>query len=108
MYTVIATSPSYAQRVATVLMIVLCLSWAIVSSPWAEEQFAGEVLKVDLTAKKLTVKKPDGNRFSFTVDSKTTFAGSRRGLEDLTKGDKVTVEFQMAAGQYKALKIVTP
>ena len=101
-------TPSHTQRVAGVLMIILCLALAIVSSIPAEEQFAGEVLKVDLDAKKLTVKKPDGNRFSFTVDGKTTFAGSRRGLEDLTKGDKVTVEFQSAGGQYKALKIVTP
>jgi Cu/Ag efflux protein CusF len=103
-----ATSPSYSQRVAGVFLVVLCLALAIVSSAPAEEQFAGEVLKVDIAAKKLTVKKPDGNRFSFTVDGKTAFAGSRRGLEDLTKGDKVTVEFQVAAGQYKALKIVTP
>ena len=101
-------TPSHTQRVAGVLMIILCLALAIVPSTPAEEQFAGEVLKVDMAAKKLTVKKPDGNRFSFTVDGKTAFAGSRRGLEELTKGDKVTVEFQSAAGQYKALKIVTP
>ena len=101
-------SPSYFQRVVTVVMVVLGLALAIVPSAPAEEQFAGEVLKVDVAAKKLTVKKPDGNRFSFTVDGKTAFAGNRRGLEDLTKGDKVTVEFQVAGGQYKALKIVTP
>jgi Cu/Ag efflux protein CusF len=103
-----ATSPSYSQRVAGVFLVVLCLALAIVPSTPAEEQFAGEVLKVDVSANKLTVKKPDGNRFSFTVDSKTAFAGSRHSLADLTKGDKVTVEFQMVAGQYKALKIVTP
>ena len=101
-------TPSHTQRVAGVLMIILCLALAIVSSIPAEEQFAGEVLKVDIDAKKLTVKKPDGNRFSFTVDGKTTFAGSRRSLTDLTQGDKVTVAFQLVAGQYKALKIVTP
>jgi hypothetical protein len=90
------------------LMIVLCLALAIVPSIPAEEQFAGEVLKVDVVAKKLTVKKPDGNRFTFIVEDATTFAGSRRSLTDLTQGDKVTVAFQLVAGQYKALKIVTP
>ena len=74
----------------------------------AGEQFAGEVLKVDVTAKKLTVKKPDGNRFAFVVDNATAFSGSRRTLPDLTHGDRVTVEFEVTGGQYKALKIVTP
>ena len=54
------------------------------------------------------VKKPDGNRFTFIVEDATSFAGSRRSLQDLTQGDKVTVDFQLVAGQYKALKIVTP
>ena len=91
---------------AIVLSVLLCLTTA--SALLAAEQFAGEVLKVDVAAKKLTIKKPDGNRFTFMVDDNTAFAGSRRSLNDLTQGDKVTVDFQMMAGQYKALKIVTP
>jgi Cu/Ag efflux protein CusF len=91
---------------AVVLSVFLLLAMFSVVS--AAEQFAGEVLKVDVAAKKLTVKKPDGNRFTFVVDNATSFAGSRRSLQDLTHGDKVTVEFQVTAGKYQALKIVTP
>ncbi len=97
---------SQRNRFAIVLSVFLWLAMSSVVS--AAEQFAGEVLKVDVAAKKLTVKKPDGNRFTFVVDSATAFSGSRRSLQDLTQGDKVTVEFQVAAGKYQALKIVTP
>ena len=96
-----------SQTLASIVVGVV-LSLALASTLLAGEQFAGEVLKVDVIAKKLTVKKPDGNRFTFVVDDATSFAGSRRSLKDLTQGDKVTVDFQSAAGQYKALKIVTP
>ena len=91
---------------ALVLSVFLWLAMSSVAS--AAEQFAGEVLKGDVTAKKVTVKKPDGNRFTFVVDSATAFGGSRRSLQELTQGDKVTVEFQVTAGKYQALKIVTP
>jgi hypothetical protein len=101
-------TPLHPSRVAIVIGLVLYIALAIVPSIPAGEQFAGEVLKVDVAAKKLTVKKPDGNRFTFAVDGTTAFAGSRRGLGDLTQGDKVTVDFQVTAGQYKALKIITP
>ena len=97
---------TYRSLSAIVLGVVLSL--ALASALLAGEQFAGEVLKVDVVAKKLTVKKPDGNRFTFIVEDATSFAGSRRSLQDLTQGDKVTVDFQLVAGQYKALKIVTP
>jgi len=36
-----------------------------------------------------------------------TFAGNRKSLQDLTKGDRVTVDFQMSAGQYQALRIAS-
>ncbi len=85
------------RSLAIVLGVVLSL--ALASALLAGEQFV---------AKKLTVKKPDGNRFTFIVEDATSFAGSRRSLTDLTQGDKVTVDFQLVAGQYKALKIVTP
>ena len=98
--------PEKRTRFAVVLSVFLWVAMASVVS--AAEQFAGDVLKVDVTAKKLTVKKPDGNRFTFVVDNATSFAGSRRSLQELTQGDKVTVEFQMTAGKYQALKIVTP
>ena len=94
------------NRIVIVLSVFLALATFSVVS--AADQFAGEVLKVDVTAKKLTVKKPDGNRFTFVLDSATSFAGSRKSLQDLTQGDKVTVEFQVTAGKYQALKIVTP
>jgi Cu/Ag efflux protein CusF len=93
-------------RAALVLMLAFALSG--VSSALAGEQFAGEVLKVDVAAHKLTVKKADGNRFTFTVDGKTAFAGSRKSLNDLAKGDQVTVEFQTGGGQYTALRVSTP
>ena len=100
--------PACSERnfFAIALSVFLWLTVSSVVS--AAEQFAGEVLKVDVTANKLTVKKPDGNRFTFVVDNATAFGGSRRSLQELTQGDKVTVEFQLTAGKYQALKIATP
>src|SRR5207249_1171824 len=65
------------------------------------------VLKVDTAASKLTVKKRDGNRFTFAVNAQTAFTGSRTSLSDLAKGDQVTVEFQTGGGQYTALKVTS-
>src|SRR5207237_9404265 len=96
----------YRSLSAIVLGVVLSL--ALAPALLASEQFAGEVLKVDVVAKKLTVKKPDGNRFTFIVEDATRFACSRRSLKDVTQGDKLTVDFHLVAGQYKALKIVPP
>lgn len=93
-------------RAAIALMLAFTL--AGVSNALAGEQFAGEVLKVDVTANKLTVKKADGNRFTFVVDAKTAFTGGRKSLHDLAKGDQVTVEFQTGGGQYTALRVSTP
>ncbi|TAL10235.1 MAG: hypothetical protein EPO02_08160 [Nitrospirae bacterium] len=93
-------------RAAIAFLLAFALGAA--SSAFAGEQFAGEVLKVDVAASKLTVKKADGNRFTFTVDAKTAFAGNRRSLNDLAKGDQVTVEFQAGGGQYTALRVSTP
>ena len=87
------------------VLLAIMFSLAVAQGAGAAEQFAGEVLKVDTTANKLTVKKPDGNRFTFAVDAKTAFAGSRRSLQALAKGDQVTVEFD---SQYTALRISTP
>jgi len=91
-----------------VIAVVLVVSLNAASFALAGEQFAGEVLKVDVAAHKLTVKKADGNRFTFVVDAKTAFAGSRKSLQDLAKGDQVTVEFQTGGGQYTALRVSTP
>lgn len=93
-------------RAATAFLFVFSLATA--ASALAGEQFAGEVLKVDTAANKLTVKKADGNRFTFVVDPKTAFTGSRKSLTALAKGDQVTVEFQTAGGQYTALRVSTP
>lgn len=92
----------------TVIVFMLAFSLAGATSALAGEQFAGEVLKVDIAANKLTVKKADGNRFTFAVDAKTAFSGSRKSLQDLAKGDQVTVEFQTGGGQYTALRVSTP
>jgi Cu/Ag efflux protein CusF len=92
---------------AAIALIFAC-SLAAGGSAIAAEQFAGEVLKVDTAANKLTVKKADGNRFTFAVDAKTAFTGSRKSLNDLAKGDQVTVEFQTGGGQYTALRVSTP
>ena len=91
-----------------VTAILLAFSLTVTVSALAGEQFAGEVLKVDIAANKLTVKKADGNRFTFAVDPKTAFTGSRKSLNDLAKGDQVTVEFQTGGGQYTALRVSTP
>jgi Cu/Ag efflux protein CusF len=92
------------RRTATAIICALSLT---VTAALAGEQFVGEVLKVDTTANKLTVKKPDGNRFTFVVNAKTTFSGSGKSLSDLAKGDQVTVEFQTGGGQYTALKVTS-
>jgi hypothetical protein len=93
------------MRATIAIMVVLCL---IPMGALAGEQYAGEVVKVDVAVSKLTVKKPDGNRFTFVVNPKTAFIGSRKSLTDLGKGDPVTVEFQNEGGQYLALKVTTP
>jgi Cu/Ag efflux protein CusF len=90
----------------TAIAIIGALSLTVTAA-LAGEQFVGEVLKVDTTANKLTVKKPDGNRFTFVVNSKTAFSGSSKSLSDLAKGDQVTVEFQTGGGQYTALKVTS-
>lgn len=92
-------------RAAIAFLFVFSLTAA--ASALMGEQFAGEVLKVDTAANKLTVKKADGNR-TFAVDAKTAFTGNRKSLNDLAKGDQVTVEFQTAGGQYTALRVSTP
>ena len=86
---------------------VICALSLTVTTALAGDQFVGEVLKVDTAASKLTVKKPDGNRFTFVVNAKTAFTGSRKSLSDLAKGDQVTVEFQTGSGQYTALKVTS-
>jgi Cu/Ag efflux protein CusF len=95
------------MRLGIIWVVALLLNLTFAGLTPAEEQFAGEVLKVDTAAKKLTVKKPDGNRFTFVVNDKTAFVGNRRSLQDLTKGDRVTVDFHMSAGQYQALRIAS-
>ena len=93
-------------RAAIAFLLAFALAGA--SNVLAGEQFAGEVLKVDIAANKLTVKKADGNRFTFSVDTKTAFTGNRKSLNALAKGDQVTVEFQTGGGQYTALRVSTP
>jgi len=87
---------------------IICALSLTVTAGLAGEQFVGEVLKVDTAANKLTVKKPDGNRFTFVVNAKTAFTGGRKALSDLAKGDQVTVEFQTGGGQYTAVKVTSP
>jgi Cu/Ag efflux protein CusF len=86
---------------------IICALSLTVTTALAGDQFVGEVLKVDTAASKLTVKKPDGNRFTFVVNAKTAFTGSHKSLSDLAKGDQVTVEFQTGSGQYTALKVTS-
>ena len=90
------------------IALALCLVLALVPLAPAAEPFTGEVLKVDVSANKFTVKKPDGNRFTFVVNDKTAYTGSRKSLKDLATGDKVTVEFSVSGGQYIASKVSTP
>jgi hypothetical protein len=93
------------MRIAILILLVICL---IPMGSLAAEQYAGTVEKVDVAVSKLTVKKADGNRFTFVVNPKTVFTGSRKAFTDLGKGDPVTVEFQNEGGQYLALKVTTP
>ena len=86
---------------------IICVLSLTVTPALAGEQFVGEVLKVDTAASKLTVKKRDGNRFTFAVNAQTAFTGSRTSLSDLAKGDQVTVESQTGGGQYTALKVTS-
>jgi Cu/Ag efflux protein CusF len=86
---------------------IICALSLTVTAVLAGEQFVGEVLKVDTAASKLTVKKRDGNRFTFAVNAQTAFTGSRKSLSDLAKGDQVTVEFQTGGGQYTAVKVTS-
>jgi len=95
------------MRLHVAVVLVLAVCWAIAPGAFAGEQFAGEVLKVDVAVSKLTVKKADGNRFTFVVNAKTAFTGSRKTLQDLAKGDQVTVEFRNEGGQYMALKVTS-
>src|SRR6266704_2134871 len=45
-------------------LVAFLFSLGPLSHVFAAEEYAGEVLKVDVAVKKLTVKKPDGNRFT--------------------------------------------
>lgn len=96
------------MRLQIGVVLAVWALFAFVAPLAAGEQFVGEVLKVDVTAKKLTVKKADGNRFTFVVNDKTVFAGSRKSLDDLAKGDSVTVDYNVTGGQYLASKIAAP
>jgi hypothetical protein len=69
--------------------------------------FPGIVLMVDPAAGKLAVKKDGGGtRFTFAVNNKTQFEGQGlKGLQDVKKGDSVTVNYQVTGSQYLALKV---
>jgi hypothetical protein len=88
-------------------MIFVCL---VGTSPALAESgvdFPGTVLMVDQAAGKLAVKKTDGGiRFTFAVNDKTRFEGPGfKSLQDLKKGDSVTVNYQVTGSQYLALKV---
>jgi Cu/Ag efflux protein CusF len=77
-----------------------------------KKTFLGEVVSVDATAKTVTVKEPKSDSpeslMTFAVDEKTKIAGSMTGsgkplkLEDLEKGDRVTVKYTASAGKHVA------
>jgi Cu/Ag efflux protein CusF len=80
--------------------------------PAPAKTFLGEVVSVDATAKTVTVKEPKSDSpeslMTFAVDEKTKIAGSMTGsgkplkLEDLEKGDRVTVKYTASAGKHVA------
>jgi hypothetical protein len=65
--------------------------------------FPGTVLKVDDAARKLTVKK-DGTRFTFVVDGRTQYTGTK-ALKELKTGDMVTVTYVVIGSQYVAQRV---
>ena len=87
-----------------VTMLAACI--ALVSTPVLAQnvvEFPGTVLKVDIAAGKLTVKK-GGTRFTFVVDGRTQYAGIKT-LQDIKAGDSVTVSYIAMGSQYVAQKI---
>ena len=77
--------------------------------PAPQKTFLGEVVSVDATARTVTAKerKSDApeNLMTFAVDEQTKIASSMTGsgkalkLEDLEKGDRVTVKYTASAGK---------
>jgi hypothetical protein len=69
-------------------------------------EFPGTVLAADAAAGKLTVKKQDGGtRFTFVVNDKTQFGPPWKSLQDVKKGDAVTVTYATSGSQYIAQKV---
>ncbi|MER3424613.1 MAG: hypothetical protein C4293_16730 [Nitrospiraceae bacterium] len=70
--------------------------------------FPGTVQNVDPATKKLSVKKDEGGtRFTFVVNEKTQFSEPLKSLNDIKKGDGVTVTYTVIGSQYLAQKIAS-
>lgn len=71
-----------------------------------EVEFPGAILKVDRAAGKVTVKKAgSGTRFTFVVNAKTKFEGTK-DLAGLMPGDAVTVLYVTEGGTYLAKAVI--
>jgi len=101
------------KSILTALLMLCILAAADIpfrSGAQAQAQttdFTGTVLMVDPAAGKLAVKKDGGTRFTFVINAQTQFDGKMKRLTDLTKGDTVTVQYQVVGSQYVALKVTS-
>lgn len=87
-----------------IIVVALLLALGPVLPAHAATEFAGTVLMVDAAGGKLVVKK-DGTRFGFVTTKKTQYAGGLKSLQDVSKGDAVSVLYEVTGQQYVAQKI---
>jgi hypothetical protein len=88
------------------LLVFSCAGAAAVHAQGGTD-FQGTVLTADPAAGKLIVKKDEGGaRFTFVVNDKTQFTGSRlKNLADMKKGDHIVVTYLINGTQYVAQKV---
>jgi Ca2+-binding RTX toxin-like protein len=92
------------------LLIALTIGIGMQAQAMAQQgvEFAGTVLSVDVGAKKFAVlKEGGGTRFTFVANDQTQFKGEGlKTVNDLKKGDVVTVTYRVSGSQYQA-QVVT-
>jgi hypothetical protein len=91
---------AHSRFLVIVVAAVLLLALPVLGAT----EFAGTVLMVDAVGGKLVVKK-DGTRFGFVTTKKTQYAGGLKSLQDVSKGDAVSVLYEVTGRQYVAQKI---
>ncbi|MGE3153336.1 MAG: hypothetical protein AB7G48_04010 [Nitrospiraceae bacterium] len=101
-------SSKLGARATRLQLICLALTvWLVVPIQAVAQQsaeFAGAVLSVDAGAKKFVVLKDGGGtRFTFVTNDQTQFKGEGlKSVNDLKKGEAVTVFYKVVGSQYQA------